>query len=588
TPSPARRLGRLAVAAARAGRRVAGRVWHSALPADLIVREPRDQEAPALSVALLLETEELEPEFPYGDRGGLAEFWERPLLEVMVRSRASGTIRALSARGAALAGGSHSDFASAAAASRADLVAWGSHLRGCGPKPPDLGLLETAAHLVAVEDLFFVHARMPDGSELFCARWGWTEVAGNDLRLATAKLEKAPKGKVLGRSLGLEGAAEPFAPPSAARYLRGSEGRWLASRHPPRPVRHPRSLAVGASRRSEASKESLAVVLTRPLGGGLDRVLRALPAEPPTLAIQLAGGASAPGAHSLLALGRTREAPSARTWPIADFFDPEDRSRALLQLLDRQHRGAVLHVGPGHGFLDAPELLGRAPKLLHLPAADPCRPGVHVAAAAPPDARSLQIPLGLGLGAELPLPERSAARRRLGIPGDALVMVHLGDLGLDERPEDLVALAAACLEREDLWLLLCGRGPLAGTVDDLALFAGVERIRRADADPAEALAAADMALSVAENSPLPWGLVSAAAHGLPVLAATRDRRLSRFEDAGRIVPAGALDALAEAILELAGSPAERLRLGQRGRRVAADLKDEAGQLEEALRDAASR
>ncbi|MEO1088598.1 MAG: hypothetical protein AAFY88_30560, partial [Acidobacteriota bacterium] len=295
--------------------------------------------------------------------------------------------------------------------------------------------LDAALDLIAVEELSFLHLRTPDGAALL-ARPAWLSEGALD----PAKLEAAPRGAVLGKSVGL-GGAPPALPTAAAEKIRLFRGRWLAAKGPKKPIQHARNLGLGGDLSPDPA--ATLVILTRALGGGLDRLLADAVArsnDGPKVFVQLASEGFAP-AHPILTWGPSLGAGGGRLiYPLADLFDADDRPLMLRLLLERHRPARVLHIGPGVGLFDVKESLDAVaalPHFEHLHVDDPRFPGRRAEA---PDALPLDVPTGTSHGA--PLPDAAAARTRLGVPADAVVAAHVGDLGFDERPEDLLTAVA--------------------------------------------------------------------------------------------------------------------------------------------------
>lgn len=92
-----------------------------------------------------------------------------------------------------------------------------------------------------------------------------------------------------------------------------------------------------------------------------------------------------------------------------------------------------------------------------------------------PATKLMVIPNGVDTARFAPSPHsRAGARRRLGLPADALVLGSVARLSVQKRPQALLALFAALLPRfPDLYLVLVGQGPLEGDLRAQAAAAGV-------------------------------------------------------------------------------------------------------------------
>ena len=89
-----------------------------------------------------------------------------------------------------------------------------------------------------------------------------------------------------------------------------------------------------------------------------------------------------------------------------------------------------------------------------------------------PEGKLLRLPLGLDCStlpdAGLSSARRQAIREDLGIEEGATLVTMSADLVPEKRPEDFVAVARHLRDDDSLFFLLCGEGPLSGTVQDLA------------------------------------------------------------------------------------------------------------------------
>ncbi len=166
--------------------------------------------------------------------------------------------------------------------------------------------------------------------------------------------------------------------------------------------------------------------------------------------------------------------------------------------------------------------------------------------------------------------DRRSRRRELGVPDDALLVVMAADLVAGERPEDFVALAHRLRDDERFVFLLAGDGPLAAAVHDLAGLLASRRLllRPPPAALPELLTAGDLYCSTAESHAFPDALLTALALGLPAVA-TAPEILEQGPCGVAVQWPGDLEAFAEALRSLA-DPADRQRLGERGRAVAAE------------------
>lgn len=183
----------------------------------------------------------------------------------------------------------------------------------------------------------------------------------------------------------------------------------------------------------------------------------------------------------------------------------------------------------------------------------------------------LAIRNGVDLARFERLPDRQASRRALGTtPGD-IVAVVVGRLCAGKGQAAAIAAAASVRERvPGFKLLLVGDGPLApelralagerGTAGDV-IFAGFR------GDIEAVLSASDLFLLASEAESLPLSVLEAMAAALPVVSTDVGGLSEAIEDGvtGRLVPPGDPAALADAIVEVLGSPDRGAAMGRAGR-----------------------
>jgi glycosyltransferase involved in cell wall biosynthesis len=162
---------------------------------------------------------------------------------------------------------------------------------------------------------------------------------------------------------------------------------------------------------------------------------------------------------------------------------------------------------------------------------------------------------------------RARAREELGLPESEIVGIWVGSL--DERRDPLAVVSAA--ERTSTSLLVVGDGPLRGQVEGAA---GVHvRVLGHRHDIPLLLEAADFFVLMSHREGLSFALVEAMAHGLPAIVADVAENLEAVGDSGVAVPYGDEEAVAAALRRLVLNPEDRLELGERARRRAAELFD---------------
>ncbi|HPM75966.1 MAG TPA: sugar transferase [bacterium] len=171
-------------------------------------------------------------------------------------------------------------------------------------------------------------------------------------------------------------------------------------------------------------------------------------------------------------------------------------------------------------------------------------------------------------------------RERLGLPADAFVVVHAGNLGPSNDGDWLVDLAAQFrrLDRDDLWLLLLGEGNDRARLELRAatqrmpniVFAGPVTRR----ETAAILCACDLGLVSFADLPVlrtnsPNKFFDCLAAGMPVAVNTDGwtAELLREADAGLVLPRHTRQAATQ-IAALADDPPRRAQCGRNARELA--------------------
>jgi glycosyltransferase involved in cell wall biosynthesis len=181
-------------------------------------------------------------------------------------------------------------------------------------------------------------------------------------------------------------------------------------------------------------------------------------------------------------------------------------------------------------------------------------------------------------------------RERLGWPSDALVVLSLRAFRPDTNLDVLVRAFARVAEEEPrARLLLAARtGPLRREMEELVAALGLDPVVAFEAVPPEELpqvvAAADLAVSLANSDSAPPSLLEAMASRLPVVcseAASIDEWVAQDEGA-EMVPRRDDEATAAAILLLCRDDERRRRYGERNRAVILERAAPAGPALEAL------
>jgi glycosyltransferase involved in cell wall biosynthesis len=140
-----------------------------------------------------------------------------------------------------------------------------------------------------------------------------------------------------------------------------------------------------------------------------------------------------------------------------------------------------------------------------------------VAAGVGHDDQYVVVPPGTSLG---PLPDRAAARLKLGIPGDGPVVAYVGRLTRIKRPDRLVGVAQQVRHLvPGVRFIVCGGGDAAGEVEAAAKgLDGSLRLLGWRADVETVYAAADLVILTSDNEGMPVSLIEAGLAGLPAVA----------------------------------------------------------------------
>lgn len=183
---------------------------------------------------------------------------------------------------------------------------------------------------------------------------------------------------------------------------------------------------------------------------------------------------------------------------------------------------------------------------------------------------------GIPLDTFLPSPTaRKAIRDELGIPSDAVVACTVANLrSQKDYPNLLRACRVAIDQVPDLYVLAVGQGPLEAELRSLHSKLGLgDRVQLLGyrTDAADILAASDLFVMASEHEGYPIAVMEALASGLPVAATA----VGGIPDAihpgveGVLVPAKDSDALASALVEIAGDAQLRHRMGEAARAASA-------------------
>ena len=168
--------------------------------------------------------------------------------------------------------------------------------------------------------------------------------------------------------------------------------------------------------------------------------------------------------------------------------------------------------------------------------------------------------------------DRASVRQRVGIPGDARVLIVVAKLMEQKGHAFLLRALPPLLERyADLHVLLLGDGPLRGALSEsIAGLPEAARVHLAGnrRDVSDLLAASDLFVLPSLWEGLPMALLEAMASGLPVVATRVSGSAQVVVDgeSGLLVPAADVERLSEAIGTLLDDPDLARRMGRAARK----------------------
>lgn len=164
---------------------------------------------------------------------------------------------------------------------------------------------------------------------------------------------------------------------------------------------------------------------------------------------------------------------------------------------------------------------------------------------------------------------RRTARAELGLPSEAPVVLFLGALSREKRPERALTLARA---RPELHVVVVGDGPMRDRLGDEAAGRANVSVLGPTSTPHQALAAADVLIVPSDTEGIPAVAIEAGLSGLPVVASGVGGLSSVVVDGqtGYLVPPDDDPALVAAVDR---ALADRERLGRAGRAHCADTFD---------------
>ena len=192
------------------------------------------------------------------------------------------------------------------------------------------------------------------------------------------------------------------------------------------------------------------------------------------------------------------------------------------------------------------------------------------------DQKTVTIPLGLDLGELLKVtPDSESYRGELSISPDAVVIGYVGRMVPIKDLRTLVAaFAQAVASCSRLCLLLVGDGPERAMLEDFIRKCGVaDRVRTLGwtEDLSRVYATMDICALSSLNEGTPVAIIEAMAAGKAVIATNVGGvpDVVTHEETGLLSLPGDVPALADAMVRLAASPEDRLRMGAVGRQRAA-------------------
>jgi glycosyltransferase involved in cell wall biosynthesis len=168
-------------------------------------------------------------------------------------------------------------------------------------------------------------------------------------------------------------------------------------------------------------------------------------------------------------------------------------------------------------------------------------------------------------------PDRITLRQEIGVQAQDLVIFQVARLDyLKDHGTALRVLERVAKHRPDVRLVLIGEGPERKGIQELIFKRGLEpfiRVLGERNDVARLLHAGDLFLLTSISEGIPLTLIEAMAAGLPVVSTKVGGVPEVVEDGrtGLLAPARDEVTLAESILRLADTPAQRSRMGRLGR-----------------------
>jgi N-acetyl-alpha-D-glucosaminyl L-malate synthase BshA len=177
------------------------------------------------------------------------------------------------------------------------------------------------------------------------------------------------------------------------------------------------------------------------------------------------------------------------------------------------------------------------------------------------------------IDADVFTPRRGNNLRKALANPDERILMHMSNFRPVKRVSDVVRVAARVMERLPARLILVGDGPDRPLAEEQARHLGIgDRVLflGKQESVAELLASADLFLLLSESESFGLGALEAMAVGVPVLG-TRCGGLEEVVDdgvTGRLLPVGAVDAMADAAVEMLGDADRWQAMGRAARAVA--------------------
>ncbi len=187
-------------------------------------------------------------------------------------------------------------------------------------------------------------------------------------------------------------------------------------------------------------------------------------------------------------------------------------------------------------------------------------------------APSVFVPNGVDLRTLEAKETREVVRRRWTTPSCATLLLFIGNLGRQKRPDRFLRVVSdVCHRRNDVFAWLLGDGPEREASERLAADLGIaERVRflGSQDDIASFVAAGDVFVSCSDTDGIPAVVIEAGYLGLPTVAFRVGgmHECVRNGETGTLVPSGDEGALVDAILSLADSPSRRDEWGGAAKR----------------------